>query len=281
MIAHKASLAEFMRKYPSSFLAGCLILVLVLTCFTNGFGTAGDPLYINPSVKLRSPSLEFWFGTDTFGRDLYSRVLAGGRVSILIGLGASMAAVLIGTLIGLVTGYIRVIDLILMRFMDGLMAIPALLLAIAMVALFGGGFFTVLTALTVPEIPRVVRLVRGIVLTVREEPYIEAAIMGATPLRLILWRHVLPNTIAPMVVLATYIAAAAILIEASLSFLGAGIPPEHPSWGNVIASGRALFEIAPWIVFMPSTVLALTVLSINVLGDGLRETLDPRVAKGV
>lgn len=274
-------LVKFVREHPSSFAAGCILLLLTVICFTNGFGTAGNPLTINPGVKLRAPSLEFWLGTDTLGRDLYSRVISGGRISILIGMSVAFAAVTFGTVVGLVTGYVRVLDLILMRVMDGLMAIPALLLAIAFVSLLGGGIATVVTALTIPEIPRVVRLVRSIVLTVREEPYIEAAIIGATPLWLILWRHVLPNTVAPMVVLGTYIAAAAILIEASLSFLGVGIPPEIPSWGNVIASGRALFEIAPWIIFAPSAVLALGVLSINVLGDGLRETLDPRIAKKI
>jgi peptide/nickel transport system permease protein len=200
-------------------------------------------------------------------------------MSLMIGVSVAAAAVAIGVSIGLVSGYVRLLDVIVMRVMDGLMAIPALLLAIAFVSLLGGGFATLVFALTIPEIPRVVRLVRSVVLSVREEPYVEVAITGATPLHLILWRHVLPNTVAPIVVLATYVAASAILIEASLSFLGAGVPPEIPSWGNVIAEGRVVFEVTPRIIFAPSAVLALAVLSMNVLGDGLRETLDPRIAK--
>lgn len=272
-------LGQFFKTQPSSFIAGCVLTLIVLLCFTNGFGTIVDPLALNTTQRLSPPTSENWLGTDIFGRDIYSRVVVGGQLSLIVGLSVAAAAIVLGTFTGLLAGYYRVLDPVIMRVMDGLMSIPALLLAIALVAVLEGGVLTVIIALTIPEIPRVVRLVRSIVLVVREEPYIEAAVMGATPMPLILLRHVLPNAIAPMIVLGTYIIATAILIEASLSFLGAGIPPETPSWGNVIAQGRSLFEVSPWIIFAPATALALTVLSINVLGDGLRETLDPRVAK--
>lgn len=276
-----SSVVKQVTSRPGLTVAILVLLLMCLTCFTYGFGTAGDPSRINPSMKLLPPSSSNWLGTDSLGRDIYGRVVQGGQVSIQIGALVSVISIFVGTVIGLTAGYIRWLDSIVMRIMDGLMAIPSILLAIAFVALLGSGFFTVITALVLPEIPRVVRLVRSVVLSVREEPYIEAAIIGGTSLPKILYHHVLPNTIAPLVVIATYIAAAAVLLEASLSFLGAGIPPETPSWGNVVASGRAFFEIAPWIIFAPSVVLAITVLSINIIGDGMREILDPRFAKSM
>jgi peptide/nickel transport system permease protein len=166
-----------------------------------------------------------------------------------------------------------------MRIMDGLMAIPGILLAIALVSLWGSGLGTVVLAILIPEIPRVVRLVRSIVLSVREEPYVESAISVGTPLPKILVRHVLPNTIAPLIVQGTYVCASAILVEAILSFLGAGIPPETPTWGNIMAEGRILFRVFPHIIMFPGIFLAITVLGVNMLGDGMRDTLDPRLAK--
>jgi peptide/nickel transport system permease protein len=165
--------------------------------------------------------------------------------------------------------------------MDGIMAIPSILLAIAMVTLSGAGVATVIVAITIPEIPRIARLVRSVVLTVREEPYVEAAIGVGTPLPVLLVRHILPNTLAPLIVQATYVCAAAILTEAILSFLGAGIPTEVPSWGNIMAEGRQSFQIAPWVILFPGLCVAVAVLAINILGDGLRDTLDPRIAKSV
>jgi peptide/nickel transport system permease protein len=220
-------------------------------------------------------------GTDTLGRDTYSRVIYGARVSITIGIVVALLSVCIGLVIGLVSGYIRWLDGIVMRFMDGLMAIPGILLAIALVSLWGGGVVTVILAIMIPEIPRVVRLVRSIVLSIREEPYVESAISVGTPLPMILIRHVLPNTIAPLIVQGTYVCASAILVEAILSFLGAGIPPEIPTWGNIMAEGRVLFRVFPHNILFPGIFLALTVLAVNMLGDGLRDTLDPRLAKRV
>ena len=259
---------------------GVLVLV-VLAAVLAPYLWTGDPILIRPRFRLRGPSDAAWLGTDQFGRAVYSRVLYGARVSLFIGFAVAAIAVTIGLAIGLVAGYLRVIDTIVMRIMDGIMAIPSILLAIAMVTLSGAGVATVIVAITIPEIPRIARLVRSVVLTVREEPYVEAAIGVGTPLPVLLVRHILPNTLAPLIVQATYVCAAAILTEAILSFLGAGIPTEVPSWGNIMAEGRALWQVKPYIVFFPAIFLSVTVLAVNLLGDGLRDALDPRMAKRI
>jgi peptide/nickel transport system permease protein len=205
----------------------------------------------------------------------------GARVSMFVGVAVSIISIAVGLAIGLVAGYVRWLDFIVMRFMDGLMAIPAILLAIALVSLFRAGLLSVIVAIVVPEVPRVVRLVRSVVLSVREEPYVEAAIISGTPTPKLLVRHVLPNTIAPLIVQGTFICASAILVEAILSFLGIGIPPETPTWGNIMAEGRGLFRIYPHNIFFPGICLALTVLAVNMLGDGLRDRLDPKLARRV
>ncbi len=260
---------------------GIILIVCVLTGILAPWLGTVDPMFIDVTQRLRPPGGENLMGTDHFGRDIYSRVLYGARISLFIGLAVAVLSVVIGTLIGLVSGYIRALDLVVMRFMDGLMAIPGILLAIALIAVTGASLTTVIIAITIPDIPRIVRLVRGVVLSLREEPYVEAAISLGTPVWRILFFHILPNTIAPLIVQGTFIAASAILVEAGLSFLGAGVPPEIPTWGNVMAEGRSFFRLAPWIILFPGLMLSITVLAVNIMGDGLRDTLDPRLMKRV
>jgi peptide/nickel transport system permease protein len=280
-------------RHPGVIVGGFIILFMVLMGIAAPWLGTVNPSEINPTVRNRVPGTErtirqddgsqtkftHWMGTDSLGRDVYSRVTYGARVSILVGVTVALISVSIGLLVGLVAGYVRWVDGVIMRLMDGLMAIPAILLAIALVSLFRAGLFSVIVAIVVPEIPRVVRLVRSIVLSVREEPYVEAAVMAGTPTPLLLVRHVLPNTIAPLIVQGTFICASAILVEAILSFLGVGIPPETPTWGNIMAEGRNLFRVYPHNIFFPGIFLALTVLAVNMLGDGLRDTLDPKMAR--
>ena len=223
----------------------------------------------------------FLMGSDSLGRDIYSRVLYGTRVSLLVGILCALVALLIGITCGLLSGYLRWLDGILMRFMDGVMAIPAILVAISLVAIWRGSLTTVIVAIAIPEIPRVTRLVRSLVLTIREEPYVEAAVALGTPTWKILLGHILPNCVAPLVVQGTYICAFSILVEAILSFLGVGLPPDIPTWGNVMAEGRAQFNDYPHNIFFPGVFLAVTVLAVNILGDGMRDTLDPKMAKRV
>jgi peptide/nickel transport system permease protein len=239
---------------------------------------ASDPLAFNTPGRLRPPSLDYLFGSDNFGRSIFSRTIYGAQISLTVGLTVALISVAIGLTIGMVAGFHRRLDNVIMRIMDGVMAIPAILLAIALAAITGGGVIAVIAAITVPEIPRVVRLVRSVVLTIRELPFVDAAIAsGSTGTRIML-RHILPNTIAPLVVQATYVAASAILTEAVLSFLGIGTPATTPTWGNMIANGRTFFAIAPWVILFPGIGLSLVVLSVNLLGDGLRDRLDPRLA---
>lgn len=264
---------------PQVVLGAMFILLVAAPSLLAPYIFTTDPIRLEPAARLFSPSGEHWFGTDMFGRDLYSRTVYGGRTSLVVGFSVAGLAVTIGVVLGALAGYVRIFDAVLMRIMDGLMAIPGLLLAIALVAVTGASLATVIVAITIPEIPRVVRLVRSIVLSIREEAYVEAAILSGTSVPVLLYRHIIPNTFAALVVLATYICAAAILLEAALGFLGAGIPPEIPSWGNMISEGRVYFQIAPWIIFFPSFFLTVTVLGVNILGDGLRDTLDPRLAR--
>ena len=273
------ALAAFVLRRPFAAAAALILIAIVAAALLAPWLGTVDPRKLNVLPRMRPPSETAWFGSDQFGRDLYTRVVYGARVSLIVGFTVALLSVSIGLFIGLVSGYLRRLDAVVMRIMDGLMAIPGILLAIGLVAVSGASMKTVIIAITIPEIPRVVRLVRAVVLSVREEPYVEAAISVGTRLPLILVRHVLPNCIPPLIVQATYVAASAMLTEALLSFLGAGTPPEIPSWGNMMAEGRIFFPIAPWIVLIPGCALALTILAVNVLGDGLRDRLDPKIAK--
>ena len=282
-------------RNPNVIFGGVILLImLAIAIFAPFLGTV-DPTRIDPAARNKKPGTEITFrledgktakrvvlmGTDSLGRDVYSRVLYGTRVSLAVGVSVAVCAILIGMVIGLVSGYVRWADGIIMRIMDGLMAIPGILLAIALVSIWRAGLITVIFAIVVPDVPRVVRLVRSIVLTVREEPYVEGAISVGTPTWVLLFRHILPNTVAPLIVQGTFLAAAAILAEAALSFLGIGIPPEIPSWGNIMAEGRTLFRVFPHNILYPGIFLAFTVLAINIMGDGLRDTLDPKMSKKV
>lgn len=236
-----------------------------------------EPTTINPAQRLKPASDIYWLGTDAYGRDLYSRVVYGAQVSLLVGAGVAIGSILIGLPLGLLAGWFRSLDAVLMRMMDGLMAIPGILLAIAVVALTKAGVVTVIIAIMLPEIPQVVRLVRSRVLAARAETYVDAAVLLGTPTFRLIRRHLLPSTIAPLIVQGTYIYASAILTEAALSFLGVGISSEIPTWGNIMAEGRVYFAMNPWLIFWPAIILSLCILSINLLGDTLRDRLDPKM----
>lgn len=280
MAASGTSLRVIVRN-PAVLVGGGLLTLLVAMAVAAPLLAAYDPIEITPRMRLRAPSGEHLLGTDAAGRDVWARVAHGARISLFIGLTVAVLALAAGTIIGLVAGYVRMLDGFLMRIMDGVMAIPGILLAIALVSLSGANLTTVIVAIFIPEIPRVARLVRSIVLSIREEPYVEAAIGLGTRTPRILMRHILPNTLPALIVQGTYIAASAILLESLLSFIGAGLSPELPTWGNTIAEGRDVFQRAPWIILAPGAFLAVTVLAINFMGDGLRDTLDPRLAKRV
>lgn len=269
----------FLRGHPTVAIGGALLLALVFIAVFAPYLWTVDPTALAPAKRTRAPSAIYWFGTDVLGRDIYSRVLFGARVSLTVGLSVAFFASVAGLAIGMVSGFVRWADGILMRFMDGLMSIPPILLAIALMALTRGSVGNVILAITVAEIPRVSRLVRSVVLSLREQPYVDAAVACGTRTPMIILRHILPNTIAPMLVQATYICASAMITEAILSFIGAGTPPTIPSWGNIMAEGRALWQVKPYIVFFPAAFLSVTVLAVNLLGDGLRDALDPRMAK--
>jgi peptide/nickel transport system permease protein len=264
-----------------AIVGGVILAVMVaIAVLAPWLGTV-DPEAVSPIKRLRRPSEAYWLGTDMLGRDVYSRVVYGARISLLVGLAVAMLSTLLGVVIGLVTGYVRALDAVVMRVMDGLMSIPSVLLAIALMALTKASVGNVIAAITIAEVPRVVRLVRSLVLTLREQPFVEAAIAAGTTLPRILGRHILPNIIAPLLVQGTYVCGSAMITEAILSFIGAGTPPNIPSWGNIMAEGRALWQVKPFIVFFPAVFLSLTVLAVNLLGDGMRDALDPRLAKGL
>lgn len=264
-----------LREHPGLAAGGALlVLILLAATFAPLLGTM-DPTQLAPTQRYRSPSAEHWFGTDALGRDVYSRVIYGARVSLVVGFSVAFISAVGGTIVGVVAGFVRGTDRVLMRLMDSLMSIPPILMAIALMALTQGSVRNVIIAISIADIPRVARLVRSTVLTLREQPFVEAATAAGSSTPRTIWRHILPNTLAPLAVQATYLGAAAMLIESILSFIGAGVPTDTPSWGNIMAEGRALWQAKPYIIFFPGLFLSLAVLSANLLGDGLRDWLDP------
>jgi len=270
---------RYVRRHPTIIIGGVLLLLMIaMALFAPWLGTT-DPQALSPIKRLKWPSAEYWFGTDMLGRDVYSRTIYGARVSLTVGISVALFSTALGLAIGVVTGFTRWVDSIVMRIMDGLMSIPPVLIAIALMALTRASLQNVIFAITIAEVPRITRLVRGVVLTLRELPFVEAALASGTGFFRILWRHIVPNTLPPLFVQGTFTAASAMIIEAILSFLGAGTPPNIPSWGNIMAEGRSLFQVAYYIILFPGIMLSVTVLAMNLLGDGLRDALDPRLAR--
>lgn len=270
-----------LRLQPTMYFGIAVLFALTCMAVLAPWLSHFNPNEINPLIRMQPPSEEHIFGTDALGRDLFSRVVWGARVSLTVGVAVAIISVALGVFIGMMAGYFRILDRIVMRIMDGLMAIPNILLAIALMAAFSGGLLTVIVAIVVPEVPRVVRLVRGLVLSLRNQSYVEAAIAMGSRTPKILVVHILPNLFAPLMVQATFIAASAIITEAVLSFLGVGIPPQTPSWGNIMADGRNYLSIAFHIILFPGIFLAMTVLAVNMVGDGLRDMLDPKLARQI
>ena len=275
----RSGISGFIHKHPTIVIGGVLLTIMLLLAIFAPMLFTVDPQALSPAKRTRPPSLDAWFGTDMVGRDVYSRVLYGARVSLTVGFGVAIAATTIGLALGVLAGFVRWADNIIMRVMDGLMSIPSILLAIALMTISRGSVGNVIFAITIAEIPRVARLARGVVLSLREQPYIDAAVACGTRTPRIIWRHILPNTMAPLTVQATYICASAMIIEAVLSFIGAGTPPSIPSWGNIMSEGRALWQVRPHVVFFPALFLSISVLAVNLLGDGLQDAVDPRLAR--
>ncbi len=268
-----------LAKNPN-MLGGLIVLsVMIAISALAGFIDRIDPYLLDPFARLQSMSADHWFGTDNAGRDIYSRTVHGGRISLVVGFLVAFTVSLVGAAIGLTVGYFRRVDEVVMRFMDGVMAFPSLLLALALIAALGASFWNIIIVISVVDTPRMVRVVRGSVLSVREMDFVTAAnALGAKAPR-IMALHIMPNIMAPVIIQATFVFASAMLTEAALSFLGAGINPETPTWGNIIGQGRTFFQRAIWIMIFPGVFLSLTVLSINLVGDGLRDALDPKLRR--
>ncbi|ESW78008.1 peptide ABC transporter permease [Mesorhizobium sp. LSJC285A00] len=274
-----SDLPRLARRHPLVLVGGGLLGLLIILVLAAPL-YAGDPVNMDPFKRLQPPSAEMWFGSDNLGRDVFARTIFGARISLVVGLLSAACAASAGLLIGVIAGYSRSFDNLVMRVMDGLMSIPTILLAIALISLTGPGIGILIVAIAIPETPAVARLVRSVVLGVRERPYVEAALCGGARLPKVLWRHILPRTVPALMVQGATVCASAILTEAGLSFLGVGVPPEVPSWGNMIASSRLYLSIAPLTIFAPGICLAVTVLAVNLLGDGLRDLFDPRAKRG-
>lgn len=259
-------------------MGGAIVVgAIALVAAAGPYLLTGDPVRLSFRTRLLPPSAEYWFGTDHYGRDIFTRVVHGSHLSLFIGLTVAAFAGAGGTFLGAVAGYFRRLDGYVMRVMDALMAFPSLMLAIGIAAALGSGVTNVVVALSVAYMPRTARVVRAAVITVRDSEYVEAARLAGAGHTRILLRHILPNSMAPLIIDLTFIFAYAVLADAALSFLGVGPPPPTPSWGNIIADGRDYMVDAPWITTFPGLVIGFTVLGLNLFGDGLRDVLDPRL----
>ena len=268
-----------LKKNPNLLIGLIVLIFFSILCGAAQFWERIDPLMLDPDDRIQGPSWKHWFGTDNAGRDIYSRTLHGGRVSLMVGFFVAIFTTAVGMVIGLISGYTPKLDMIIQRVMDAIMSFPTLLLALALVAMLGSSLWNVIGVITFVDTPRMVRIVRATVLSLREQMYIDAARSIGAPTWRILFVHLAPNTMAPVLVQATYIFALAILTEASLSFLGLGIPPENPSWGNILALGRTFLQQAFWISFFPGLLLTINVLAMNLVGDGLRDAFDPKLSR--
>jgi peptide/nickel transport system permease protein len=258
-------------------LVGAIIMLVMVAVGLLAPVIGGDPAHMDVAGRLAAPSRVHWFGTDDVGRDAWSRVVYGARLSLLVGVSVVALSFLVGVLCGLVAGYYRRLDNVVMRVMDGLMAFPAIVLAIALMAALGPSVINVIVSIAVVYSPRVARVVRGSVLVIRETSYVEAArALGVSDIVLVA-RHILPNCLSPVIVQGSFTFAAAVLTEAALSFLGVGVPPYVPSWGVILAEGRLYIQQAPWLVLYPGAAIMLTIFGLNLFGDGLRDLLDPKI----
>jgi peptide/nickel transport system permease protein len=264
---------------PVAIAAAVILALITLAAIFAPLLTSHDPTFLDPAVRLMSPSTEYLFGTDDRGRDIFARVIYGGRTSLVIGISVTAAAAVMGSLLGLLSGYYPRLDTPIMRAMDGLMAFPSILLAIAIMASLGPSAINVFIALAVVYTPTVARLVRSTTLVTKQQAYVESARSIGMSDRAILLKYIFPNGISPLIVQCTFVVAYAIISEASLSFLGAGVDPETPTWGNMLRDGQRVLQRAWWLSVFPGAALVATVLSLNLLGDGLRDALDPRARK--
>jgi peptide/nickel transport system permease protein len=272
----RLAVRAFLRRRTAVVGAALVAANVLVAALAPGLARV-DPEALDVRARLSAPSAQHWLGTDHVGRDAWSRVIYGARLSIVVGSAVVAVAFSAGVVFGLIGGYYRALDNALMRVMDGLMAFPGIILAIALMASLGPSVVNVIVALGIVYVPRVARVVRGSVLVVRETPYVEAARALGIPDARILLRHVLPNCLSPVIVQITFIFAAAVLGEAALSFLGVGVPPQVPSWGNVLAEGRLYLQQAPWLTLFPGAAIMASILGLNLFGDGLRDLLDPRL----
>ena len=270
---------KMLLENRAAVVSGLFILITLLVAIFAPLLTPYDPTHLQPGIRLLGPSSSHWFGTDDVGRDVLTRIMFGARISLLVGASVTAVAALVGSVLGLVAAYYTKFDTPIMRIMDGMMAFPSILLAIAIMASLGPSTTNVIVALSIVYTPSIARLVRSAALVTKQQPYVESArVIGARD-PLILRRYVFANSLSPLIVQCTFVVAFAIISEASLSFLGTGVPPEIPTWGNMLRDGQRVLQRAWWLAVFPGTALFLMVLALNLLGDGLRDALDPRARR--